>query len=67
MVVLVQYGQVENLQKDFVGDKMGRGERENIFGGQNVATGMAILVNRNLLWVNMLIAYKILHIDWNQD
>ena len=49
MVVLVQSGQMETLQKDFVEDKIVKGKMENTLGGLNVAFGMAILVNQSLL------------------
>ena len=55
MVVLVLFGQMETPQKDFVEEMIVKGNMENILGGQNVAIGMAILVNQNLLWVNMLV------------
>ena len=54
MVVLVQFGQMETLQKDFVEDKIVKGKMENTLGGLNVAFGMAILVNQSLLQVNVL-------------
>ena len=54
MVVLVQSGPMETLQKDFVEDKIVKGKMENILGGLNVAIGMAILVNQSPLWVNVL-------------
>ena len=54
MVVLVQSGQMETLQKDFVEDKITKGKMENILGGLNVAIRMAILVNQSPLWVNVL-------------
>ena len=54
MVVLVQSGQMETLQKDFVEDKIVKGKMENILGGLNVAIGMATLVNQSRLWVNVL-------------